>query len=102
MNKLAFKINEELLEYQTQRLQHLITEVIQCCEDRKLYQARKFGLPYAEVKCLLLFPVIASDLEREYSRNKVMETLNPRKHTSQGSDWEASFPVRLRPNLLLF
>jgi len=55
VNKIALKINEELLEYQTLRLQHLITEVIQCCEDRKLYQARKFGLPYAEVKCLLLF-----------------------------------------------
>jgi DNA-binding MarR family transcriptional regulator len=55
MNEPALKINEELIEYQTRRLQQLITEVIECCEDRKLYEARKFGLPYAEVKCLLLF-----------------------------------------------
>jgi DNA-binding MarR family transcriptional regulator len=55
MNEPAHKINEELIEYQTRRLQQLITEVIECCEDRKLYEARKFGLPYAEVKCLFLF-----------------------------------------------
>jgi DNA-binding MarR family transcriptional regulator len=29
--------------------------MVQCCEDRKLYESQKFGLPYAELKCLLLF-----------------------------------------------
>ena len=55
MNDKDSKINSDLLEYQTLRLQDLITEVIQCCEDRKLFESQKFGLPYAELKCLILF-----------------------------------------------
>ncbi|OGP53403.1 MAG: hypothetical protein A2Y65_06795 [Deltaproteobacteria bacterium RBG_13_52_11] len=55
MNQFAAQINEELLSYQAQRLQELIAEMIQCCEDRKLFETAKFGLPYAELKCLLLF-----------------------------------------------
>ena len=55
MNKLATKVNEELLEHQAQRLQELIAEVLKCCEDRKLFETGKFGLPYAELRCLLLF-----------------------------------------------
>jgi DNA-binding MarR family transcriptional regulator len=55
MNEVLPKINEELLGYQTQRLQDLITEMIQCCEDRKSYMSQKFGLPAAELNCLMLF-----------------------------------------------
>ncbi len=55
MNKMATKVNEELLGYQAQRLQELIAEILKCCEDRKLYETGKFGLPYAELRCLLLF-----------------------------------------------
>lgn len=55
MNESDPRINEELLGYQTQRLQDLITEMLQCCEDRKLYESHKFGLPYAELKCLMSF-----------------------------------------------
>ena len=55
MNEKDSKINSDLLEYQTLRLQGLITEVIQCCEDRKLFESQKFGLPYSELKCLMLF-----------------------------------------------
>lgn len=55
MNELAVKINEDLLDYQTLRLKDLIAEMIECCEDRKLYETRRFGLPYAETKCLMLF-----------------------------------------------
>jgi DNA-binding MarR family transcriptional regulator len=29
--------------------------MLQCCEDRKLYQSQKFNLPYSELKCLMLF-----------------------------------------------
>jgi DNA-binding MarR family transcriptional regulator len=32
-----------------------MAEMLKCCEDRKLYESQKFGLPYAEIKCLLLF-----------------------------------------------
>jgi DNA-binding MarR family transcriptional regulator len=55
MNQLADKVNEELLSYQALRLQELIGEMLQCCEDRKFFETVKFGLPYAELKCLLLF-----------------------------------------------
>ena len=55
MNDIGSKINEELLGYQTHRLQILISEMLQCCEDRKIYESQKIGLPYAEVKCLMLF-----------------------------------------------
>ena len=55
MNQLATTVNEELLGYQAQRLQELIAEMLKCCEDRKLFETGKFGLPYAELKCLLLF-----------------------------------------------
>jgi len=55
MNELSTAINEELLLYQAQRLQGLIAEMLKCCEDRKLYESRKFNLPHAELKCLMLF-----------------------------------------------
>ena len=55
MNKLSTKVNEELLGYQAQRLQGLIAEMLKCCEDRKLFETGKFELPYAELRCLLLF-----------------------------------------------
>ena len=49
------EINGELLNYQTMRLRDIIAEIIQCCDDRKSYESRKFGLPYSESKCLMLF-----------------------------------------------
>lgn len=55
MNEINNGINEELLKYQTQRLQDLITQMLHCCEDRKLYQSQRFNLPHAELKCLMLF-----------------------------------------------
>ncbi len=55
MNEMAARINDELLDYQTLRLKDLIAQMIECCEDRKLYETRRFGLPYAELKCLMLF-----------------------------------------------
>jgi DNA-binding MarR family transcriptional regulator len=55
MNEKESKINEELLGYQTLRLQALISEMLQCCEDRRIYESQKIGLPHAEVKCLMLF-----------------------------------------------
>jgi len=55
MNQLANKVNAELLDYQALRLQGLIGEMLQCCEERKFFETEKFGLPYAELKCLLLF-----------------------------------------------
>ena len=55
MNDKAVIHNDELLAYQTLRLQDLITEIVECCEDRKLYESHRFALPFSEVKCLILF-----------------------------------------------
>lgn len=43
------------MDYQTVRLQTLVNEMVECCDDRKLYESQRFGLPYAEVRCLMLF-----------------------------------------------
>lgn len=53
MNEIA--LTDDLIRYQTERLQNVIGEIIGCCEDRHLYEAQKFGVPFAEVKVLLLF-----------------------------------------------
>jgi DNA-binding MarR family transcriptional regulator len=55
MNENTPIINEDLLKYQTLRLQELITEMLECCEERKLYETNRFSLPHAELKCLMLF-----------------------------------------------
>jgi DNA-binding MarR family transcriptional regulator len=55
MNEISAAINEELLRYQAKRLQDLIAEMLKCCEDRKLYESGRFGLPHAELKVLMLF-----------------------------------------------
>jgi DNA-binding MarR family transcriptional regulator len=60
MNELAstlnnFTNNEELLTYQTQKLEGLMSEVIGCCEDRKSYESKRFNLLCAEIRCLMLF-----------------------------------------------
>jgi DNA-binding MarR family transcriptional regulator len=44
-----------MLDYQAEKLQVLVSEIIKCCDDRKLYENKKFGIPYAEIKCLLQF-----------------------------------------------
>ncbi|MFH1487359.1 MAG: MarR family winged helix-turn-helix transcriptional regulator [Pseudomonadota bacterium] len=56
MNNKATPINDDFLSYQTARLKGLIQEIIGCCEDRKIFESQKFGLPYAELKCMMLFP----------------------------------------------
>lgn len=56
MNKQREKdFSKDLINYQTIRLKGLINEMVQCCEDRKLYESQRFGLPYSELKCLMLF-----------------------------------------------
>ncbi len=55
MNENMHQLNEDLLDYQTGRLQDLIRQIVDCCEDRRLYESQKFAVPYAELRCLLLF-----------------------------------------------
>jgi DNA-binding MarR family transcriptional regulator len=74
MNNKVRKINGDLVAYQTLRLKDLISEIIQCCEDRKLYESQKFGLPYSELKCLMLF-----DRERYLTVKGIAERLDVAK-----------------------
>ena len=55
MNNNDHEINEEPLAYQILSLKDLIQEIVKCCEDRKLYESQKFGLPYAELNLLMQF-----------------------------------------------
>lgn len=41
--------------FQVTRLKELVTDMVKCCEDRRLYEHARFGLPYAELRCLMLF-----------------------------------------------
>lgn len=55
MNDNTSTPNDDLLRYQTQRFQELMEQTLQCCEFRMDYMARKFNVPQAELRCLMLF-----------------------------------------------
>jgi DNA-binding MarR family transcriptional regulator len=55
MNDLTHNTPDELLLYQTRRIQELMEETLQCCEMRMAFLSKKFSLPQAEFRCLLLF-----------------------------------------------
>lgn len=55
MNDMTDETNFELLKYQTQRFQELMEQTLQCCQERMAYLSRKFDLPQAELRCLMLF-----------------------------------------------
>ncbi len=40
---------------QAVRLRGIISDIVQCCQDRALFEAQVFDLPQAELRCLLLF-----------------------------------------------
>ncbi|RLB20268.1 MAG: hypothetical protein DRG71_09990 [Deltaproteobacteria bacterium] len=55
MNVATLPPEKELAKYQISKLQELIIEILDCCEERRLYESKILGVPYAEVKCLMLF-----------------------------------------------
>ena len=55
MNESTNATADVLLGYQTQRLQGLIAEILQCCKERTSYLSEQFDIPEAEVRCLMLF-----------------------------------------------
>lgn len=55
MNEHAGTGPQPQLDYQTQRLRDLLGEMVNCCQERMAIESRKFGLPPAELRCLLLF-----------------------------------------------
>ena len=98
MNKTTEAHLEEghaLLDYQTQRLQGLIGEMIHCCQDRMVFQSQKFDLPQAELRCLMLFgheryltvKSIAQRLEVAKSRvTKILDGLEARGMVNRTDD----------------
>jgi DNA-binding MarR family transcriptional regulator len=44
-----------LLGYQSQKLQDLIEGVVRCCKERTSFLSKKFDIPEAELRCLMLF-----------------------------------------------
>jgi DNA-binding MarR family transcriptional regulator len=44
-----------MLDYQSQKLQGLIEEIVQCCKERTSFLSKKFDIPEAELRCLMLF-----------------------------------------------
>ena len=85
VNKSKAKITQDhLLKYQSRRLQDLIREILQCCQERMLFESQKFGLPQAELKCLMLF-----DVERYLTVKGIAQRMEVRKAESQKSlmDW---------------
>jgi DNA-binding MarR family transcriptional regulator len=41
--------------HQIEQFQQLVLKLYQCCQDRMKYQCERFGLPDAELRCLILF-----------------------------------------------
>lgn len=87
--------SDALLDYQTLRLKGLIGEMVHCCQDRMIFQSRKFDLPQAELRCLMLFgderyltvKNIAQRLEVAKSRvTKILEGMESRGLISRTDD----------------
>lgn len=55
MNDQTNHKDNEVLPLQAQRLEDLISSIMDCCQDRMIFQCKSFGLPQAELKCLRLF-----------------------------------------------
>lgn len=64
------------------KLKELIYEIVKCCEDRRIYENQKFGIPYAAVQCLLLFrderylTVKTIALRLEVAKSRVTKLIN--------------------------
>ncbi len=55
MNDVNTTNDPQLLEYQINKLQELISEVHNCCKEKFVNEAKAFNLPQAELRCLSLF-----------------------------------------------
>lgn len=55
MNEINGNPAQKLTQYQAQRFKELIEEIIHCCQERIVFQSRKFDLTPSEFRCLLLF-----------------------------------------------
>ena len=101
MNKLSAytNSNNDISEFQLKQFQELITRLFQCCQERMQYQSERFGLPDAELRCLMLFGVeryltpkgIAQKMNVVKSRvTKILEGLEQKKLIQRIKDPEDS------------
>jgi DNA-binding MarR family transcriptional regulator len=90
--------------HQAEQFRDLILRLFQCCQERMQYQCERFGLPDAEIRCLLLFGEeryltakgIAYKLNVVKSRvTKIVEGLIRKKHLQKVPDPEDSRIVLL-------
>lgn len=88
MNELDQDIPKKVTQYQASRLKNLIEEISSCCQERVVFQAKKFNLTPAELRSLLLFKderyltvtAIAQKLEVAKSRvTKILDGLLKKK-----------------------
>jgi DNA-binding MarR family transcriptional regulator len=54
MNKMI-PTNQPIPEYQVSHLSELIEDIRRCCQDRQIFESLELGLPYSEIRCLMLF-----------------------------------------------
>ena len=54
-NRSSMDDTVDVTEYQLKQFQELILKLFQCCQERMQYQCERFGLPDAELRCLMLF-----------------------------------------------
>jgi DNA-binding MarR family transcriptional regulator len=83
--------------YQANRLKSMIEEISNCCQERVVFQSKKFDLVPAELRCLLLFKNeryltvtgIAQKLEVAKSRvSKILDGLLSKKMVQRIDDPE--------------
>jgi DNA-binding MarR family transcriptional regulator len=55
MNEYLGLITDDISTFQLQQFQTLVAKLYQCCQERMQYQSERFGLPDAELRCLMLF-----------------------------------------------
>lgn len=55
MNLVSTSDPRKTTELQLRQFKGLLTKLFQCCQERMQYQSERFGLPEAELRCLLLF-----------------------------------------------
>jgi DNA-binding MarR family transcriptional regulator len=61
----------EVSDFQVQQLEELVSRLFQCCQERIQYQSDRFGLPDAELRCLMLF-----ERERYLTPKSIAHKLN--------------------------
>jgi DNA-binding MarR family transcriptional regulator len=61
----------DISEFQVQQLEELVSRLFQCCQERMQYQSERFGLPDAELRCLMLF-----ERERYLTSKSIAHKLN--------------------------